>query len=172
MKNVIVTTIVAGLFTVASAKAQPASRPLVSDDMQSLHTNNRYINKIHVKAVRDFLKRNKEAIHPEWMAVETGFVVKYTDRNNSNCRTVYNSRGGFSYTIRQCYENKMPRDVRALVKSQYYDYTITLVEEIEEWSKPLVYVVHLEDATTLKNVRVVDREIDVLEEYKKVLPGK
>ena len=171
MKNVFVTTIIAGLLAVASAKAQQASRPLVSDDMQSLHTNTRFINKIHVKAVRDFLKRDKEAINPEWMAVETGFVVKYTDRNNSNCRTVYNNRGGFSYTIRQYYENKMPRDLRAIVKSTYYDYTITLVEEIEELSRPVVYVVHLEDSTTLKNIRVSDREIDVLEEYKKALPN-
>ncbi len=55
----------------------------------------------------------------------------------------------------------------ALVKSQYYDYTITLVEEIEVPMKPLVYVVHMEDSATLKNVRVSDREMEVLEEYKK-----
>lgn len=167
MKNVIVTVIIACLLAVAPAKGQQGSRPLLSDDMQSLHTNTRYMNKIHVKAVRDFLKRGNEAINPEWMAVETGFVVKYTDKNKSNCRTVYNNKGGFSYTIRQYYENKMPRDVRAVVKSQYYDYTITLVEEIEELSRPVVYVVHMEDATTLKNIRVSDREIDVLEEYNK-----
>jgi hypothetical protein len=61
----------------------------------------------------------------------------------------------------------MPRDIRGIVKSQYYDYTITVVDEIEERMKPLVYVVHLEDSTTLKYVRVCDREMEVLEEYKK-----
>ncbi len=53
------------------------------------------------------------------------------------------------------------------LKSQYYDYTITLVEEIETPMKPLVYVVHMEDSTTLKNVRVSEKEMEVLEEYKK-----
>jgi hypothetical protein len=61
----------------------------------------------------------------------------------------------------------MPRDVRAMVKSQYYDYTITLVEEIIEPFKPLVYVVHLEDVETLKNIRVSEREMEVMDEYKK-----
>jgi hypothetical protein len=61
----------------------------------------------------------------------------------------------------------MPREIRGIVKSQYYDYTITLVEQIEETHKPLVYVVHLEDAATLMNVRVSEREMEVMEEYVK-----
>jgi hypothetical protein len=64
----------------------------------------------------------------------------------------------------------MPRDVRGMVKSEYYDYTITVVEEIEERMKPLVYVVHLEDSTTLKNIRVCERDMEVIEEYKKTWP--
>lgn len=54
-----------------------------------------------------------------------------------------------------------------LPKSQYYDYTITLVEEIEQPSKPLVYIVHMEDATTLKNIRVSERDMEVIEDCKK-----
>ena len=168
MKNLVVTMFIAAILVAGPVAAQQASRPILTDEMQSLHTNTRYINKIHVKAVRDFLKRDKTAANADWMVVENGFVVKYTDKNNSRCRTVYNSRGEFSYTVRQYNESNMLRDVRALVKSQYYDYTITLVEEIEQQSKPLVYIVHLEDATTLKNIRVSERDIEVVEEYKKV----
>jgi hypothetical protein len=165
MKNVIVSTLIAGCLVAGPVTAQQASRPLLTDNMQSLQTSTRFINKIHVKAMRDFLKRNKTATNADWMVVENGFVVKYTDKNNSHCRTVYNSRGEFAYTVRQYFESNMLRDVRALVKSQYYDYTITLVEEIEQPLKPLVYVVHMEDATTLKNVRVSEREMEVIEEY-------
>ena len=166
MKNVIVTSIVFMLISTA-VTAQQANRPVVADNLQSLHMSNLPINKIHVRAMRDFIKRDKAAADADWMLVETGYVVKYTGKNNSRCRTVYNCRGDYVYTIRQYYENVMPRDVRSMVKSQYYDYTITLVEEIEERMKPLVYVVHLEDSTTLKNVRVSEREMEVLEEYKK-----
>jgi hypothetical protein len=164
MKNVIVTSIVVLLFS-AVVTAQPVNRPALTDNLQSLHMSSLPINKVHVRAMRDFLKRDEAAANADWYVVETGYVVKYTGKNNSKCRTVYNSRGEFVYTIRQYYENVMPRDVRGIVKSQYYDYTITVIEEIEERMKPLVYVVHLEDSTTLKNVRVCDREMEVLEEY-------
>lgn len=170
MKNVIVTIFIAGCLVAEPATAQQASRPLLTDNMQSLQTSTRFINKIHVKAMRDFLRRDKAAANAEWMVVENGVVVKYTDKNNSHCRTVYNSRGDFSYTIKQYLESNLLREVRAMIKSQYYDYNITLVEEIVQTSKPLVYVVHMEDATTLKNIRVSDREMEVVEEYKKALP--
>jgi hypothetical protein len=166
MKNVIVTSIALILLS-GAVTAQQASRPGLTDNLQSLHMSNLPINKIHVRAMRDFLKRDKTAANADWMLVETGYVVKYTGKNNSRCRTVYNSRGEYVYTIRQYYENVLPRDVRSIVKSEYYDYTITLVEEIEERMKPLVYIVHLEDSTTLKNVRVSEREMEVVEEYTK-----
>jgi len=169
MKNVIVTCITS-LLVVAQLRAQQANRPALTDNLQSMQMNALPVSKIHVKAMRDFLKRDKPAANAEWMIVETGFVVKYTDKNNSRCRSVYNNRGQFAYTIKQYYESNMPRDVRGMVKSQYYDYSITLVEEIIEPLKPLVYVVHLEDANTLKNIRVCEREMEVMEAYNKNWP--
>jgi hypothetical protein len=169
MKNVMLTCI-ALVLVAAPVTAQQANRPVLTDNMQSMQMNALPLSKIHVKAMRDFLKRDKPAVNAEWMIVETGFVVKYSDKNNSHCKSVYNCRGQFSYTIKQYSESKMPHDVRAIVKSQYYDYTITLVEEITEPLKPLVYVVHMEDASTLKNIRVSEREMDVIAEYKKNWP--
>ncbi|OQP67103.1 hypothetical protein A3860_01720 [Niastella vici] len=169
MKNVILTCI-ASLVVVAQLSAQQTGRPVITDNLQSMQMNALPVSKIHVKAMRDFLKRDKPAANAEWMIVENGFVVKYTDKNNSHCRSVYNSRGQFSYTIKQYYESNMPRDVRGMVKSQYYDFTITLVEEIITPLRPLVYVVHLEDANTLKNIRISDREMEVKDEYKRNWP--
>lgn len=166
MKNVIVTSISIVLFS-AAVTAQQVNRQPLTDNLQSLHMSTLPINKVHIRAMRDFLKRDINAVSADWNVVESGYVVKYTGKNKSKCRTVYNCRGEFVYTIRQYYENVMPRDVRGMVKSEYYDYTITLVDEIEERMKPLVYVVHLEDSTTLKNVRVCERDMEVIEEYKK-----
>jgi hypothetical protein len=170
MKNVIVTTSLAVALITGSATAQKVNGLLATEGMQSLQMNNHNINRVHIRAMRDFLKRDKTASNVDWMIVGTGYVAKYTDKNNNNCRTVYNNNGCFVYTIRQYYENTMPRDIRHIVKSEYYDYTITLVEQIEETRKPLAYVVHLEDETTLKNVRVCEREMEVMSEYTKSKP--
>lgn len=169
MKNVIVTSISIVLFSTALT-AQQVNRQPLTDNLQSLHMSTLPINKVHVKAMRDFLKRDNNAVNADWNVVESGYVVKYTGKNNSKCKTVYNCRGEFVYTIRQYYENVMPREVRGIVKSEYYDYTITLVDEIEERMKPLVYIVHLEDSTTLKNIQVCEREMEVLEKYNKTRP--
>lgn len=166
MKNVIVTSTALVLFS-AAVTAQPVNRAPLTDNLQSLHMSGLPINKVHVKAMRDFLKRDKAAANPDWAVIDNGYVVKYTSKNNSRCRTVYNKRGEFLHTIKQYNESVMPRDVRNIVKSEYYDYTITVVEEVEERFKPVMYIVHLEDATTLKNVRVCDREMVVMEEYNK-----
>jgi hypothetical protein len=61
----------------------------------------------------------------------------------------------------------MSRDIRAQVKSTYYDYTITLVEEIEQINNPLVYLVHLADASTWKIVSVCDGEMETVQDFRK-----
>ena len=168
MKNVIVTiactiaAIVAASF-INSVSAQQAS-------VQSLHISSEYLNNIHIKAMRDFLKRNKTAFDAEWFTIAGGYEVRYTGHNNSKCRSVYNCNGAFVYSIKQYSEDQLPRDVRSIVKSTYYDYTILLVEEIEQPREPVAYLVHMQDDTTLKNVTVCDGAMEVKEEYKRILP--
>lgn len=169
MKKLLIATSLVFLGITGPAAAQQASRPMVTDNMNSLHMNTRNINRVPIKVMRDFMKRDLSVAEGNWMEVETGFVVKYTDKKNNQCRTVYNSRGAYVYTIRQYGESSLPRDVRGIVKSQYYDYKITLVEEILQSAKPVVYIVHMEDDCSFMNVQVSDGEMEVMSEYKKTL---
>jgi hypothetical protein len=123
-----------------------------------------------MKAMRDFLKRNKTAIDAEWFTIASGYEVRYTGRNKSKCRSVYNCNGAFAYTIKQYSEDQLPHDVRSIVKSTYYDYTILLVEEIEQPREPVAYIIHMQDDTMLTNVTVCDGVMNVREEYKRLLP--
>jgi hypothetical protein len=87
-----------------------------------------------------------------------------------SCRAAYDARGNWVYTIKAYDEWKMPKQVRHLVKSTYYDYTITQVEEIDRPNEHKVYLVHMCDATTWKNVQVRDGEMVVVEDFKKGNP--
>jgi hypothetical protein len=176
MKNVIITIacaiaaiIAAGVTNSVSAQKASAS-VIVDNNMQSLHISSGYPNNIHIKAMRDFLKRNKTAFDANWFTIDNGYEVRYTGRNNSRCRTVYNCHGAFVYTIKQYGEDQMPHEVRSIVKSTYYDYTITLVEEVEQPRAPVIYIIHMQDDTTLKNVTVCDGVMETKEEYKRLLP--
>jgi hypothetical protein len=164
MKKFFLITCLAALMH--TGRAQQASQAILPDNMKWMHISSGYSSSIHIRAVRDFLKRTKSTPCAEWAAVNNGFVVKYVV-NDRRCRTVYNKRGDFLYTIRQYAESQMTKESRTAVKSRYFDYEITLVEEIERPSQPLTYVVHLEDATTIINVQVKDGEVELVEEFTK-----
>ena len=62
----------------------------------------------------------------------------------------------------------MAKAIRHIVKSTYYDYSITLVEQIELPNEPVKYVVHLQDAVSWKNVLVSNGELNLIEDRKKL----
>ena len=156
---------VMSLYGPLHAQSNNHQNNLVTDNLRWMQmSGGSYPNSIHIRAVRDFLKRNKAVTEAEWARINNGFVVKF-NKDQKRCRAVYNKSGVFLYCIRQYTETQMPRDIRKIVKSRYFDYTITLVEEIERPLQPLVYCVHMEDASTIVNVQVSDGEIEVVEDY-------
>jgi len=70
-------------------------------------------------------------------------------------------------TIRSYSEDKMPTDLRHIVKSSYYDYEITRVHEIETPLDPITYVVQLTGEKELINLGIYDGQIEVLQKFNK-----
>jgi hypothetical protein len=141
--------------------ASTASLPKNSSPSKS------YLNEFNTNATRDFMKRFKDPTDVQWTKEAKGFIVAF-NVNGIKTRTAYNSSGDWVYTIKYYDEWKLPKDVRAQVKSTYYDYTITQVEEIVQQiqSEP-TYLVHLQDSKTWKNVLVCNGEMVVMEEFDK-----
>ncbi|HEY4151540.1 MAG TPA: hypothetical protein VGM41_21525, partial [Chitinophagaceae bacterium] len=105
-----------------------------------------YINNIDVSAVRDFMKRFKDPAGARWYKMPDGDLLVKFEVPDIAYRVAYTGRGSWIYTIQTYYEKKMPRDIRGIVKSVYYDYSITQVEEIEHTDATgTVYLVHLKD---------------------------
>jgi hypothetical protein len=73
--------------------------------------------------------------------------------------------------IRYYNEEKLPREVRHLVKSNYYDFSIYHVSEFRSNGKT-AYVVVLEDKTSWKKIKVVDSEFEIIGEFSKVESDK
>ncbi len=60
-----------------------------------------------------------------------------------------------------------PHDIRAVVRSTYYDLNITLVEEVQT-TDALVYIVHLEDKSNIKILKVSpEGEMEVMQDLTK-----
>lgn len=122
---------------------------------------------IPIKAVRSFKNSWQYVDNESWYEIRDGYRARFTDDHILYLVT-YNKTGKWLSTMRQYDETKFDRTVRAQVKSVYYDYNILLVEEIEQPMKPLTYVIHLEDGTGFKNIRVCNGEMEVLTEINKL----
>jgi len=144
------------------------SKPIVPDNVKILHRGNGYLNNIHMRAIRDFVCRYEKATDVAWYAVTDGFIVRFV-ADSMNARSAYRKNGIWVYTIKQYAEEKMSKAIRHFVKSTYYDYSITLVEQIESPHEPVKYLVHLQDAVSWKNVLVTsDGQLDLVEDKKKL----
>lgn len=115
------------------------------------------VNKAGYKAVKGFTNRHKDGDDVKWVA-ETEVISASFNRDDARTVVVFDKRGNWMRDMKTYSEDKMPKDIRRLIKTgEYYDYKINLVQEIKE-GELLFYVVHLEDATTIKQVIVCDGE--------------
>ena len=141
-------------------------QPLLSDNAPYLSSAGKYLNAVNSRALRDFMHKYEQATDVSWYNLESGYLVRFV-QNGVNMRAVYGKRGNWVYTIKNYYEDRLPRAVRHIVKSNYYDCAIRFVEEIELPRESVSYIVHLEDKTSWKNVVVREGGIAVLQEYTK-----
>ncbi|HEY4936830.1 MAG TPA: hypothetical protein VII44_09630 [Puia sp.] len=121
---------------------------------------------INVKAIKDFQGRFNGASNAMWFADDNGFVSYFVQNGYGN-RAFYDKKGRWQYSLLFYGEDKLPRDIRATVKSTYFDLDITLVEEVQS-TLGMAYIVHLEDKSNIKILRVSkDGEMDIMQELTK-----
>jgi hypothetical protein len=121
---------------------------------------------INTKAMKDFQARFNEASNTMWYSDGNGLETIFT-RDGYSDRVFYDKKGHWEYSLIFYNENKLPRDIRAVVKSTYYDFTITLVEEVQT-PDGNAYFVHLEDDQTIKIVKLnQDGDMETFQELAK-----
>jgi len=147
-------------FTEKPTSSPPEIRSI--SDSGSLRLNER-----NSQAVRNFARDFKNVSDARWIKSANGFVVYFLQDNIQNW-IVYNEKGSQEFMIRDYYEEKLPRNVRHIVKSAYYDFSIFCINEITV-KGVTTYVVTLtnevNDKTFWKIVQVVDGEMEIVKEY-------
>ena len=123
------------------------------------------IMEISIKAVRHFIKTFGQAENVFWHKSDNGMTVFFTE-NGIASRADYDRKGNWLYNIRTYEESKLDKEIRAIVKRTYYDYSITAVNEIRD-EQPTAYIIQIEDKTTLKTISIYDGEMNVMKEYVK-----
>jgi hypothetical protein len=128
--------------------------------------NEAAVSTISVRAIKDFKGRFTKVADERWFLMDKGFCAYFT-QDGLKVRTYYDARGHWKASLKYCNEFQIPHFIRDVVKRTYYDLAITFVN-IVEVPEHTVYLVHLEDKTSLKIVRVNEEgEMDVLNEFTK-----
>jgi len=121
---------------------------------------------ISLRAIKDFRSRFTKVADEQWSKIDKGFCACFT-KDGFKVRAYYNTRGDWQASIKYGNESQLPFFVRDVVKRTYYDLAITSVT-IVEIPDHKVYLMNLEDSTTLKVVRVNEEgEMDILKDLVK-----
>ena len=119
-----------------------------------------YRNNINMKAMRHFRQSYAGCSEEKWYTIKNGYMVKCVVDGNRT-RVDYDHKGQWLCTISYYEEEKLPRTIRALVKSTWLDYSIVLVEQLDFAKQEApVYVVHIQYKDDWKKIRVHNGEID------------
>ena len=120
------------------------------------------------KAVKNFKRSHPEVTNESW-SVENGYYfVKFKEGDVKN-KIAYTPYGKIDYSLKMYInEKKLPRSVKAAVKSTYYDYKIVDGQELQLKNK-VIYLVKITDSITWKTIRVSNGELEEIENYSTVI---
>lgn len=138
---------------------------IAAEKSTARHRDGEYLNNVNAKALRHFATTYEKTSEIRWVKLPGGFRVHFVNEG-IDTRIYYNEKGTPETTVRYYFEKDMPREIRHIVKTTYYDFSIFLVTEITAFHKT-GYLVKLEDKTSWKTVKVVDGEMEVSEEFLK-----
>jgi hypothetical protein len=166
MKKLIMATCLTVVALTGCAYSQQTTHSFAAANVRVYKPQSQYLNDINVRAMRDFVSRYGDATDAVWHRSNENYIAVFT-RDSVQHRVIYSGHGDLSYEMRYYEENRMPRNIRAQVKSVYYDYKIFIIQEIETPEHPTIYIVNLQGDTEWKKVKLCQGEMEIIEEFKK-----
>lgn len=124
------------------------------------------INEVNVAAARDFMRKYANATDAKWVKGKNGTSVYFT-YDGFKMRSTYDSKGKREYTLKYYDEFDMPAALRHQVKSNYYDYRIDNVTEVER-NGSLYHIVKMQNGEEYLTISVHDGELSVMEKVQKL----
>ncbi|MDO3624568.1 hypothetical protein [Mucilaginibacter sp. BT774] len=117
------------------------------------------------KVSEAFASLFKGAEAPKWYQSDQNYVVDFIMNNQIN-KAEFTKKGYLVYHMAFGNENQMPADIRTIVKSKYFDFTINSIVRIT-YDEKSAWIVNIEDAKQFLVVRVVDGVMDVVDKIAK-----
>ena len=120
---------------------------------------------VSTRVNKSFGRMFKDVSHPRWYKLHEKFMVRFIQNDQEN-KAVLTKGGQLVYHIRYGAEKNLPADIRHLVKSNYYDQTITWVYNVNQDNRN-IWIISMEDKKDLVMLRVEDMELEETQRFHK-----
>ena len=122
---------------------------------------------VSAKVEKAFSKRFPRSSNMRWYQMDKNYLVKFIQDDQEN-KALFTKGGSLVYQIKYGEEKNLPTDVRSMIKSTYFDQSITRVLQVNQ-DRRNIWVVSMEDPKNYIWVRVEDNE---MEETQRLLKAK
>lgn len=112
----------------------------------------------NVKLQKAFLSHFGEDIDNNWRMIGKNYLNRFHS-NGLLTNALFTKNGQLLYVIKYGTEKNLPAEIRKMVKSEYYDYAITMAVEIKEDNRD-IWIVKLYNDPQLITVAVEDGEME------------
>ena len=122
---------------------------------------------VSAKALKDFKKFYGEVADVKWHSNEFSYTAQFNS-NGISTIVYYDKSGHWQGELKNYKEDNLDRDVRSIVKREYFDYKIFHVQEIKtsESNGVPTYLVHIESDNDIKSIWVRDGAMGIYEQFK------
>lgn len=153
----------------AGVKIKPERISLVYRSALPVTTGQNFRNEIPVRAVSSFIHEFKDAENVAWDKVNNGGYIADFISDSIRTRVYYDSKGRCGYILKKYGENKMPSDMRDMVKKTFIDHAIIEIAEIilPQNREEIVYKVLIKNATNFKILRIFNMGMKITGSYNK-----
>jgi hypothetical protein len=113
------------------------------------------------RAKAHFKENFGEAENVEWYTAPDNSIYCIFHRTNTVNRVFYDSRGYWQFTLVSYQPSELKMHIRQQISNEFEGYRITYVNEIQSAYDEPIYMVNLENAGSIKVVKVIGDDIEV-----------
>ena len=124
------------------------------------------IKDIHVRAVKNFNRQYKDVRDVKWSNADKTIMATF-EKDGVQNRVIYYKNGRWLHTILSYEPSRLPEPVREIIRSNFRNYDITWVTEIQERDK-VFHFVNIENAKSFKQIAVCDDRFRIYKDLKKI----
>ncbi|MDQ6901607.1 MAG: hypothetical protein M3139_01185 [Bacteroidota bacterium] len=118
------------------------------------------------KAVKNFTNQFENVSDPSVILKKEGMILQ-SEADDHAISSAYDKKGNWLYTIKLYPAENLAGNIVKIITDHYNNYYITKMEKVDQPGKATVFVVHMQNDDSFKTLRVVNRDVELIQDFKK-----